>query len=348
MSEYNLLSKFVTKQDGEAVVMTAANQPYRSAFSGNPDNDYIVDINDNDDLMYDVYVYHDKCMDGLVAMAVAAQLPINHSRTFTTVAATHGTEIKLDTFVDRSVCFLDYSVGKDRMLEILEVANKVTVIDHHISVHKELSEIDHPNFKYVYDIRRSGAQLAWAHFIGTVEPYFIELIGDRDIWTKKYKEADILNLALRVTNLCLGQMSIFISDLIEFRNKNDDTSVYPETYEFIRQGHEYNTYHKHIVNQIAENAYEASLDDGTLVYKVNCPGGFASDVGDRLANRSPSGVAWMYSDVPGKRVNSLRVSATSEYDASVYAKSKGGGGHIKACGWTEDNNDVNTVIKIKL
>lgn len=341
MSEHNELSKSVVKGGDGSFAVVAANQPYRSALSGNPENDYIVDVDtkkesDVDSKIFDVYVYHDKCMDGLVAMAVAFQLPVEHNRSFTTIPGTHGTEINLDKFKDRSVCFLDYSVGKDRMLEILEVANKVTVIDHHISVYTELSEIDHPNFDYVYDIRQSGAQLAWSHFIGTTEPYFIELIGDRDIWTKKYKDADILNLALRVTNMRLGQMSVFIRDLIDFRNKNSDTSVFPATYELIRQGHDYNVYNQHIVKQIAENAYEARLDDGTPVYKVNCPVGFTSDVGNLLARKSPSGVAWMYSDVPGKRVNSLRVSATSEYDASVYAKSKGGGGHRRAAGFSID------------
>lgn len=301
-----------------------------------------------EDLAYDVYVYHDKCQDGLVAMGVAAQIPLSRNLNFTCLPGTYGTQIELEEFVDKRVCFLDFSVGKDRMLEILEVSKCVTVIDHHVSIHKELSSIEHANFTYIYDIRQSGAQLAWSHFIGTVEPYFIELIGDRDIWTKKYKDADVLNLSLRVENMGLGQMTEFIRGLIEFRSNNSETSVYPVTYELINKGHNYNVYHKLIVKQIAQNAYEDTLDDGTVVLKVNCTPGFVSDVGSYLANKSPSGVAWMYCDVPGKRINSLRVSAISEYDASVYAKSKGGGGHAKACGWTVDTVTEDTVIKIQL
>lgn len=289
--------------------------------------------------VFDVYVYHDKCMDGLTAVAIALQARGEDDGEYLAIAGSYGKEIDLKKFKDKRVCFLDFSVGKARMLQILDVAKQVTVIDHHISVYKELTEIELDGFKYVYDVNKSGAQLAWDYFIGTEESYFVALIGDRDIWTKRFADADVLNLALRVENHSLEQMCEFIKNMLEFHDTRDVgiNSVYPGTRELIDKGYTYKKYHDMIIEQIASHAYFALLDDGTPTMKVNCPQGFVSEVGQYLYNRHEK-VAWMYTVGKDQTYHSLRVSDNSDYDASVYAKSKGGGGHKKACGWSTDNN----------
>lgn len=322
------------------MIVVAPNQPYRSAFSGAPENDYIVNIkpkqeNDMTNKFFDVYIYHANCTDGLTAVGIAVQPQQNTANTFETMAMGYGNKLDLEALRDKRVVFLDFSVGKDKMLEILEVAERVTVIDHHVSVHKELSEIEANNFNYVYDVDKSGAGLAWDYFIGGELPYFVQLVQDRDIWTKKFEDADALALAIRVEEMYFEDMVCHISDIILH------ATMFPESMDratrlLIKEGYSYLKYQRHIVKQIASNAVKTKLDDGQEVMKVNCAAGLISDVGSYLSENNKCGVAWMYCDNDRMRINSLRVAADSDYDASAYAKSHGGGGHRRAAGWTTD------------
>lgn len=286
------------------------------------------------DLKYDLFIYHDHCMDGLTAVAIALQTCAGThgvDERVTIIPGSYGTPLNLKKLKGKRVCFLDFSAKLDVMLDILEVAEHVTVMDHHISIHADLMTIDSPKFTYIYDVELSGAEIAWREFIGTKQPYFIDLIGARDLWKKEYRDADILQLALKVGEYDVDSMFALIAELIEY----DDVTANATTTELIANGNLYQKYHNQIVEQIASKAFRSELDDGTPVMKVNCTQGFVSDVGQYLYNRYED-VAWMFTVGEDKVYHSLRVSASSDYDASAYAKSKGGGGHVKACGWVTD------------
>lgn len=296
---------------------------------------------------YDLFIYHDKCMDGLVAVAVATQIGAGRiSQDIEILAADYSTEIDIERVRGKRVCFLDFSCKKERMLELLEEATYITVVDHHISVYDELQSIQDERFKYVYDVKLSGAQLAWQHFIRRNEPMFISMIGDRDLWTKKFTHSDQLNLALRTLEIGYVEMYEHVRNIIQLLpdttdNIHDETVIPPldeDTLDWVKQGIDFQTYHNKLVKDIASHAWDERLDDNddTEVLKVNCPLGMMSDVGALLATDSPSGVAWLYYELGDSTKHSLRVSADSDYDASAFAKSQGGGGHIKAAGWTVD------------
>ena len=257
-----------------------------------------------------------------------------HNNLYTTAAMSYDDKLDIRALEGKDVCFLDFSVTQDVMLELLEVAKSVTVIDHHVSVYKELSEIEHENFEYVYDITKSGAGLAWDFFIGTDYPYFVHLVQDRDIWTKKFKDADALSLAIRVEEMYFEDMTCLIADILAY-SKEHPQGVDSETYRLIEEGKLYQNYQQYMVKQIASNAIKSTLDDGTEVMKVNCITGLISDVGNYLSENNECGVALLYCDLPDVRVYSLRVAANCDYDASTYAKSKGGGGHRRSAGFSE-------------
>src|SRR5699024_3701740 len=112
----------------------------------------------------------------------------------------------------------------------------VTVIDHHVSVHEELSNIIHPNFNYVYDVDLSGAQLAWRFwFPDTPEPKIISLIGDRDLWKKRFVESDVLNLAMRTENYTFHEIHRIITSDVSGNELLDA---------LINRGHQYEIYHR--------------------------------------------------------------------------------------------------------
>lgn len=289
----------------------------------------------SENVLFDHYIYHANCVDGLTAVGIAVQPQQSTDNKFETTPMAYHNKFDIEWYRDKRVCFVDFSVTANVMVELLKVAKQVTVIDHHISVYKELSEIQADNFNYVYDVNKSGAGLAWDYFIGGDMPYFVRLVQDRDIWTKLYKDADPLSLAIRVEDMSFEDMVCFISVLVEVA-KDSPGAVDAGTCTLINEGHTYLKYQHYMVKQIASNAFKSKLDDGTVVMKVNCAAGLISDVGNYLAENNPCGVALMYCDTDRIRIHSLRVSADSEFDASTYAKSKGGGGHRKAAGWSVD------------
>ena len=283
--------------------------------------------------LFDHYIYHANCTDGLTAVAIAVQPQQGTDNLYTTAPMAYHHKIDVQALAGKSVCFLDFSVSKEVMIDILEVAERVTVIDHHVSIHKELSEIKHANFEYIYDVNKSGAGLAWDFFIGTDYPYFVQLVQDRDIWTKKFKDADALSLAIRIEEMYFEDMTCLIADILAY-SKEHPQGVDSETYRLIEEGKSYQKYQQYMVKQIASDAVKSTLDDGTEVMKVNCITGLISDVGNYLSENNECGVALLYCDLPDVRVYSLRVAADCDYDASAYAKSKSGGGHRRAAGYS--------------
>lgn len=290
-------------------------------------------MNNTSSKIFDHYIYHANCTDGLTAVAIAVQPQQGTDNLYTTAPMAYHHKIDVQALAGKSVCFLDFSASKEVMIDILEVAERVTVIDHHVSIHKELSEIKHANFEYIYDVNKSGAGLAWDFFIGTDYPYFVQLVQDRDIWTKKFKDADALSLAIRIEEMYFEDMTCLIADILAY-SKEHPQGVDSETYRLIEEGKSYQKYQQYMVKQIASDAVKSTLDDGTEVMKVNCITGLISDVGNYLSENNECGVALLYCDLPDVRVYSLRVAADCDYDASAYAKSKSGGGHRRAAGYS--------------
>ena len=284
--------------------------------------------------VFDCYIYHANCIDGLASVAIALHMQNHKSDSpWTTMAMVHGDPIDFEQFKDKRVCFLDFSVPAEEMCKIISVAKRVTVIDHHVSNYDELSRIASTRFEYVYDVDMSGAGLAWDYFIGTNLPYAIEMIQDRDIWTKKHPDSDPYSLAIRVNQLKLVDMCDYINDIIALQ-LTDPTSLDKTTIKLIKDGYVYTTYQNYMVRQIASFATKGVLNDGTVVMSVNCIPSLTSDVGSYLSENNTCGVALIYSDTADKRMYSLRVAADCDFDASAYAKSKGGGGHRRSAGFS--------------
>ena len=63
-------------------------------------------------------------------------------------------------------------------------AAKIVLLDHHKSAASQWIGVEPiPNVDLLFDMDRSGAQMAWDYFHpGSIQPPLIEHIGDRDLW----------------------------------------------------------------------------------------------------------------------------------------------------------------------
>ena len=272
-----------------------------------------------------VVVYHDNCLDGLMAAKVAYDhLGDNADYIAGKYDEVPSLEIVpfLEIFENKIVYLLDFSFKRDYFLKLKEVAKEVIVLDHHKTAHEEIGDLCVINQHY------SGAALAWYHFnsasddTGNVElPIEVALIQDRDLWKFEFEETKAYTMALHSNK---G------NDLFEFMDylKNNTTE------QIIKLGNILLDLHSKELAELLKGAYLANFNKWVVPF-LNAPAKFASDAGNILSKYYPFAV--IYFDKGNKRYFSLRSNEQGE-DVSVIAKAHGGGGHVNAAGFTL--NDV--------
>ena len=63
----------------------------------------------------------------------------------------------------------------------MKMARGLIVIDHHLTAKEALQKI--PDANKIFDMRQSGATLAWNYFHPRHEiPMFLRYVEDRDLW----------------------------------------------------------------------------------------------------------------------------------------------------------------------
>lgn len=281
-----------------------------------------------------LFVYHGYCNDGLTSVAIAKHHYVNVLKRddFSILGGVHQVKPTIDLFQDKTVVFLDFCYPLDVVKQILEVADSVTVIDHHVSAYEEMKDFSHKKLTYIYNVSKCGAMMAWdIYYRGKECPLFVKCINDRDLWLNKAPSSEFMSLALRTE---FSDSLDFISLVCDVIDEWLEQSSQKTTYQLIKRGSHYKKYHDIIVKRLMANAFEITLDDGQKAMKCYTPMEFASDVGSRLAERY-TGVALIAQQYANHIQYSIRVAKNCDYDASVYAKSKGGGGHKKASGYRE-------------
>lgn len=129
---------------------------------------------------YDYIIYHKGCPDGFAGYFVAhysGALERNHS-----IWASNPNSKKIPINIkNKRVLVIDVAYKKNIVEAIIKEAKYVTFIDHHVTIHNDISSLKYSNFKYVYDEYTSGCVLTWNYFIkGQNVPLFLSYIDDRD------------------------------------------------------------------------------------------------------------------------------------------------------------------------
>ena len=125
-------------------------------------------------------IYHGNCADGFgSAWCVRHALGEENVEFF---AGVYG-----DTLPDvaaRDVVMVDFSYKRPVMLEAIDKASSVLVLDHHKTAAQDLADL--PGATVVFDMDRSGAGITWDYYHpGEQRPALINVIEDRDLWRFK-------------------------------------------------------------------------------------------------------------------------------------------------------------------
>jgi len=280
-------------------------------------------------------------MDGLFS-AVAAYERFGDDATY--MGVNYQSEIPAELIAGRRVYMLDFSVKKNRMMEIAAVAESVVVIDHHKSAEAELrdfiifglgdtdhldqaldisaEELNGLRVAVHFNMKNSGAVLSWRHFSDKSVPLLFSLVEDRDLWKWQYQDTAAIHEWLSIQD---HSLETWLKVTKEFGMSHDMRTRAAAIGETLL------IYQQKRVKELADKSVEG-VYGGVPASIVNAPGYMSSDLGNELCQRNPKRIAVVYQTTPEGVNISLRSHKESDFDVAEIAARAGGGGHRNAAG----------------
>lgn len=229
------------------------------------------------------------------------------------IAATHG-EAPPDV-AGRDVVIVDFSYKRPVMEALSRDAKSLLVLDHHKSAQADLEGLAFA----VFDMRRSGAGMAWDWFHPQQpRPALVDLVEDDDLW--RHALPGVREFQCRLEMEPMG-----------FDNWDRLAAMSEQQLDaFIAEGALLKRAFDGEVATLQKDCYAITLA-GEHGLAVNAPSRYSSELGHHLATLSGSfGMVWRQLD--GTLKISLRSSG--DYDVSLLAAKFGGGGHRNAASFT--------------
>lgn len=224
-----------------------------------------------------------------------------------------------------TVYMVDFSYSRDEILKVASICKRVVILDHHKSAERELEGLDNiPNIICIFDMDRSGAQIAWEFLFLDSRPWFIDYIADRDLWRWSLDGA---------REICEGMhyMNMFSFEKLSELHDTKQSKEY-----FYNIGKSLLEYKKKRIDKVVNSSALYNFFE----YKVrmaNCDYELRSEVGNEMCALGDCdfSVVWTYSLKDDQWWLSLRLGdSKDDYDLSIIAKRFGGGGHPRASGMT--------------
>jgi oligoribonuclease NrnB/cAMP/cGMP phosphodiesterase (DHH superfamily) len=216
----------------------------------------------------------------------------------------------------KDVVILDFSYSKEVLLEMKKKAKSITLLDHHETAMNAVGDLDFCHF----DLKKSGAGLAWDFVFPKVRHWLINYVEDRDLWKFELPNSREVNATIQSYPLTF--------DSLYMLEKQTPTSLAVEGAPIIR-------YQKQLVADIIKRAKRITFE-GYECLSANSSI-LNSDIGEQLALQSNGlGVIWFINE-NGDKVVSLRSTEKSQINCAELAKKYDGGGHKRSAGFRIKN-----------
>lgn len=287
-------------------------------------------------------IYHKGCADGFAA-AMVVRRALGAGVEF--IPAAYG-EAPPDV-TGRDVIMVDFSYKRPVIDAMAEAARTMLILDHHKTAAEDLKGITFPYVMSgwdehmesvhnafhvldrdprapfaIFDMARSGAQIAWDFFMpfAPKRPKLIDYVGDRDLWRFELPKSREISAWLFSYPQDFDLWSALAEELEIGWGWDRAVSV----------GEAIERKHHRDVASVVRNSRREMLIGGQHVPVANVPHFMASDAGHLMAEGHPFSAS--YYDRPDARVFSLR-SREGGADVAEIAAQYGGGGHEHASGF---------------
>src|SRR5512134_1423078 len=249
-----------------------------------------------------VVLYHAECADGFGAawalwrrFPEARFLPVKHGNP------------PPSGLNDQRVVIVDFSYARDTLETMARQASALLVLDHHITAEKALAGLPYAYF----DMKKSGAVLAWEWAHDHPVPWLLDYIQDKDLWTWALPLSREINAAVASHPFEFHLWSSFKQKELE------------------QEGRAILRYEHELVNKLVGQAVLVEFQGATVPCVQSAI--LTSQIGERLSADAPFCIIWH--DRDGRRYFSMR-SREDGTDVGAIAASFGGGGHTHASGFS--------------
>lgn len=230
----------------------------------------------------------------------------------------------------RTVYMVDFSLKRQAMQFVAALSESTICLDHHKSAAQELAGLEDSTagIDVIFDMGKSGAMLAWEYFHeGEPAPDLIRYVQDRDLWTWALPDSKAINAAI-----ASYPRTFETWDWLREQLDNPIGAA-----ELVVQGE---AIARHVNSCVAGLVEKARLVDvgGHVVLAVNTPL-YQSEVGEALCLKYPdrpfAATYFVRTDSASQIEDSVwSLRSRGGFDVSEVARSKGGGGHAAAAGFT--------------
>ncbi len=220
------------------------------------------------------------------------------------------------------IYLVDFSYPRSIMEQIIDVAEKVVVLDHHQTAVEQLLGIKGA----ILDMSKSGAVLAWEYWhLSQSPPELIRYISDRDLWTKELPYTEEIHWAL----------STFPQDFVIW----DTLAKLPNYVEFMRRiGAPLKLKREDQLQQLVNTAkieVVAGYQVPVIRTKKN---DLVSDACNLLCRKYPD-KPFAANSYKRNQIERWSLRSIGDFDVSQLAAQFGGGGHKNAAGLAIELND---------
>ena len=274
-----------------------------------------------------ICIYHGNCNDGFTAAWCVRKALGDH---VSFVPAGYGSTPPDVTGAD--VVIVDFSYKRAVLERMALEARSILILDHHKTAQNDLLNLPYPaggwkthqavagNPVALFNMTKSGAQMAWDYFHTGPRPPLIDYVGDRDLWAWELPNSREINAAIRSHEMNWDKWDELAANL------QDDTG----TAGLIAEGAAILRSQDKLVRQIIYTSKRQMMIGGHIVPVAPAPYALASETAGKMAEGQP--FAATYVDGPKGRAFSLRSRDNGE-DVSEIAAEYGGGGHRNAAGF---------------
>jgi len=265
-----------------------------------------------------VVLYHNDCTDGFSAAWVAW-------RKFGSKADYIGIDpgsVPIRGLRNKEIYMVDVMYPGQYLKKLIKDNKKFIVIDHHVSNQKAFESVKNG----LFDIKHSGAVLAWKYFYPKKEiPKLLKHVEDMDLWKFKIPRTKEIFAYLNMVEFNFKEWDI-ISKNIEKKTMFN---------EYIKMGTILLEYEDKIIERIISNHAQLVKFFGHKTYIVNSPV-FNSQIANTLYKKlPPMGIVWVQNNDGSVHV-SLRSDGTVDV-SKLAAKFKNGGGHKQSAGFSVES-----------
>lgn len=136
-------------------------------------------------------VYHKNCLDGLMAAAIMSKIMDEEDRPDAKfIPCQYGETLQINNH--EIVIFVDFSLKRPEMMDIISRSKQVFVYDHHLSARDELKDldIDYPNFSFEFNNEICGTEIVYNtiyknNYSFNINPTIPLLMTDMDLFMFK-------------------------------------------------------------------------------------------------------------------------------------------------------------------